>query len=49
MAVQSVHGEEYNAEKMERESNIVFPIVLRQLGRVSRGMERKFRVIKIKI
>ena len=28
-------GEEYNVEKKERGSNIIFPIILRLLGRIS--------------
>ena len=30
-------GEEYNVEKRERGSNIIFSIILRLLGRISRG------------
>ena len=29
-------GEEYNVEKRERGSNIIFPMILRLLGRISR-------------
>ena len=34
-------GEEYNVAKMERGSNIIFPIMLRLFGKISRwnGME----------
>ena len=30
-------GEEYNMEKRKRGSNNIFPIILRLLGRISRG------------
>ena len=30
-------GEEYNVEKSERGNNIIFPIILRLLGRISSG------------
>ena len=36
-----VCGKEYNVEKRERGSNIVFPIILRLLGRISIGEEGK--------
>ena len=45
-------GEEYNVEKRERGSIIIFPIRLRLLGRISSGEERKGTKIwgkKIKI
>ena len=32
-------GLEHNVEKMERGSNIIFPIILRLLGRISSGEE----------
>ena len=38
-------GKEYNMEKRERGSNIIFPIILRLLGRISsgeKGRKRKF-------
>ena len=34
-------GEEYNMEKRERGSNIIFPIILWPLGRISSGEELK--------
>ena len=34
-------GEEYNTEIRERGSNIIFPIKLRLLGRISSGEEGK--------
>ena len=45
-------GEEYNVEKRERGSNIIFPIIMRQLGRISsgeKGKEMEISGMKIKI
>ena len=41
--------EEYNLEKRERGSNIIFPIILRLLGRISGGGKGKGTEKKIKI
>ena len=30
-------GEEYNMEKRDRGNNIIFPLIFRLLGRISRG------------
>ena len=35
-------GEEYHMEKRERGSNIIFPIILRRLGRISNGEDGNF-------
>ena len=32
-------GEEYNVEKRQRGSNVIFPVILRLLGRISIGEE----------
>ena len=45
-------GEEYNLEKRERGTNIIFPIILRLLGRISSVEKRKgteFSGMKIEI
>ena len=34
-------GEENNVEKREKGSNIIFPIILRLLGRISSGLRGK--------
>ena len=43
------HGcwEEYNKEKRERGSNMIFPLILRLLGRISGGAEGKGKEIKL--
>ena len=33
------HGEEYSVEDRKRGSNIIFPIILRLLGRITSGEE----------